>query len=189
MAGTEKLSAKLTLPGGKEATLPVIVGTEDEHAVDIRSLRQESGYITLDSGFMNTGSTTSAITYLDGEKGVLRYRGYSIEDLAEKSDFVETSYLLINGELPTKQQREVFSQNLTRHSLIHEAMHHFFAGYPVEPIDIHASIRHLEALRDMSILTDKPFHAYSLGKERICDSISELSNSFRVSTNFSNHCD
>jgi citrate synthase len=130
MAGTEKLSAKLSLPGGKETALPVIVGTEDEHAVDIRSLRQDTGYITLDSGYMNTGSTTSAITYLDGEQGVLRYRGYSIEDLAEKSDFVETSYLLIHGELPTKQQREAFSRNLTRHSLIHEDMHHFFAGYP-----------------------------------------------------------
>src|SRR5512144_3435211 len=125
MAGTEKLTAKLTLPGGKETALPVIVGTEDEHAVDIRNLRQDTGYITLDSGYMNTGSTTSAITYLDGEQGILRYRGYSIEDLAEKSDFVETSYLLIHGELPTKQQREVFSHNLTPHSLIHEDMHHF----------------------------------------------------------------
>ena len=130
MAGPEKLSAKLSLPGGKETSLPVIVGTEDEHAVDIRSLRQDTGYITLDSGYMNTGSTTSAITYLDGEQGILRYRGYQIEDLAEKSDFVETSYLLIHGELPTKTQREQFSKNLTRHSLIHEDMHHFFAGYP-----------------------------------------------------------
>ncbi len=126
----EKQTAKLVLPGGKEASLPVIVGTEDEHAVDIRALRQETGYVTLDSGYMNTGATSSAITYLDGEKGILRYRGYNIEDLAEKSDFVETSYLLIHGELPTKQQREQFSRNLTRHSLIHEDMHHFFAGFP-----------------------------------------------------------
>ena len=102
MAGPElKQSAKLVLPGGKEATLPVVVGSEDEHAIDIKSLRTETGYITLDSGYMNTGSTTSAITYLDGEQGILRYRGYSIEDLAEHSDFVETSYLLINGKLPT----------------------------------------------------------------------------------------
>jgi citrate synthase len=126
----EKLTAKLTFPGGKEATLPVVVGTEDEHAIDIRSLRQETKYVTLDSGYMNTGATTSAITYLDGEQGILRYRGYAIEDLAEKSDFVETSYLLINGELPTTSQREAFSRNLTRHSLIHEDMHHFFAGFP-----------------------------------------------------------
>src|ERR1041384_5407877 len=126
----KKQSAKLTLPDGKEANLPVIVGTEDEHAIDIRSLRNETGYITLDSGYMNTGSTTSSITYLDGEKGVLRYRGYSIEELAEKSDFVEVSYLLINGELPTPEQRKKFSNQLTRHSLIHEDMHHFFAGFP-----------------------------------------------------------
>src|SRR5678816_1039037 len=131
MAGSdEKVTAKLVLPDGREAVLPVTVGTEDEHAIDIRNLRQETGYITLDTGYMNTGATTSAITYLDGEQGILRYRGYNIEDLAEKSDFVETSYLLIHGELPTKTQREVFSRNLTRHSLIHEDMHHFFAGFP-----------------------------------------------------------
>ncbi len=126
----EKLTAKLNLPNGKEVTLPVIVGSEDEHAVDIRSLRTDSGYITLDSGYMNTGSTTSAITYLDGEKGILRYRGYPIEELAEHSDFVETSYLLINGELPTKPERHAFSTALTRHSLIHEDMVHFFTGFP-----------------------------------------------------------
>ena len=130
MAAETKQTAKLVLPAGKEVTLPVITGTEDEHAVDIKSLRAESGYITLDSGFMNTGSTTSAITYLDGEQGILRYRGYAIEELADKSDFVEVSYLLINGKLPTVAERKVFSTALTRHSLIHEDMHQFFAGYP-----------------------------------------------------------
>jgi len=131
MAGSDqKLTAKLVLPDSKEVSLPVTVGTEDEHAIDIRSLRQETGYITLDTGYMNTGSTTSAITYLDGEQGILRYRGYPIEELAEKSNFVETSYLLINGELPNKAQRESFGRMLTRHSLIHEDMHQFFAGYP-----------------------------------------------------------
>ncbi|HET9624317.1 MAG TPA: citrate synthase [Kofleriaceae bacterium] len=131
MAGTDKkLTAKLVLPDAKEVSLPVTVGTENEHAIDIRSLRQETGYITLDTGYMNTGSTTSAITYLDGEQGILRYRGYPIEELAEKSNFVETSYLLINGELPTPAQREQFGRQLTRHSLIHEDMHQFFAGYP-----------------------------------------------------------
>jgi len=108
----------------------VIVGAENEQAIDIRQFRASTGYITLDNGFMNTGSTMSGITYLDGEKGILRYRGYAIEDLAEKSDFVETSYLLINGKLPTAEERQQFSTNLTRHSLIHEDMHHFFAGYP-----------------------------------------------------------
>jgi citrate synthase len=131
MAGPDtKLTAKLTLPNGKEANLPVIVGTEDEHAVDISKLRGETGYITLDSGYMNTGSTQSAITYLDGEEGILRYRGYAIEELAEHSDFVEVSYLLINGKLPTKEERQKFSTMLTRHSLIHEDMHQFFAGFP-----------------------------------------------------------
>ncbi|HEY6035827.1 MAG TPA: citrate synthase [Kofleriaceae bacterium] len=126
----EKQDAKLSLPGGKEVTLPVVVGTEDEHAVDIKSLRADSGYITLDTGYMNTGSTTSAITYLDGEQGILRYRGYPIEELAEHSNFVEVSYLLINGKLPTQQERKDFGTALTRHSLIHEDMHHFFAGFP-----------------------------------------------------------
>ncbi|MGE0869802.1 MAG: citrate synthase [Kofleriaceae bacterium] len=131
MAGSEKkLSAKVTFPDGKDVALPVIVGSENEHAIDIRSLRNETGYVTLDAGYMNTGSTTSAITYLDGEKGILRYRGYPIEELAEKSNFVETSYLLINGKLPTVAERQQFSTLLTRHSLIHEDMHNFFAGYP-----------------------------------------------------------
>ncbi len=124
-AGTAKL-----ILDGKEANLKVVVGTEDEHAIDISSLRAETGYVTLDTGYMNTGSTKSAITYLDGEQGILRYRGYSIEDLAEHSDFVETSYLLINGKLPSKEERQKFSTQLTRHSLIHEDMHQFFAGYP-----------------------------------------------------------
>ena len=88
---TEKQEAKLSLPGGKEVALDVVVGSENEHAVDITSLRAKSGYITIDSGYMNTGSTTSSITYLDGEQGILRYRGYPIEELAEQSDFVETS--------------------------------------------------------------------------------------------------
>ncbi len=123
-------TAKLILPDGREHSLNVIVGSENEHAIDIRSLRQDTGYITLDSGYMNTGATSSAITYLDGEAGVLRYRGYSIEDLAEKSDFVETSYLLIHGKLPNQKERDNFSKQLTYHSLIHEDMHQFFAGYP-----------------------------------------------------------
>ena len=131
MAGPEKkLTAKVVLPDNKEVVLPVMVGTEDEHAFDIRNLRQDTGYVTLDTGYMNTGSTTSAITYLDGEQGILRYRGYPIEELAEKSNFVETAYLLINGQLPTTEQRESFGRMLTRHSLIHEDMHQFFAGYP-----------------------------------------------------------
>ncbi len=110
--------------------VPVIVGTENEVALDISKFRAESGAITLDTGFKNTGSTQSAITFLDGEKGILRYRGYSIEELAEKSTFLETSYLLINGELPTKDQLEIFQDEVTHHTLIHEDFHKILDGFP-----------------------------------------------------------
>src|SRR5829696_6430793 len=112
----------------KESTFeaPVIVGTENERAIDIANLRNKTGLVTLDPAFMNTASTKSAITFLDGEKGVLRYRGIPIEQMAEKSKFVETAYLLIYGELPPKDELERFSTLLTRHSLIHEDMKHFF---------------------------------------------------------------
>jgi citrate synthase len=101
-------SAKLILEG-KEYILPVIVGTEDEKSFDIGTLRDDSGYVTLDSGYKNTGATTSKITFLDGERGVLRYRGYEIEDLAEYGDFVETTYLLLYGELPNAEQLKDFN--------------------------------------------------------------------------------
>ncbi|CAM3254526.1 citrate synthase [Rhodothermus bifroesti] len=110
--------------------LPVIVGTEGERAIDIRTLRRQTGYITYDPGLANTGSCQSTITFIDGEAGVLRYRGYSIEDLVEHSSFVEVSYLLIYGELPTREQLEQFQYRLTRHSLLHEDMKKFFEGYP-----------------------------------------------------------
>ncbi|OGT79256.1 MAG: citrate (Si)-synthase [Gammaproteobacteria bacterium RIFCSPLOWO2_02_FULL_61_13] len=122
-------TAKLTLEG-KEYELPVVVGSENEKAIDITRLRAQTGYITLDTGYMNTGATRSAITYLDGEQGILRYRGIPIEDLAEKSTFVETSYLLLHGELPTQEQWKRFSNLLTYHSMIHEDMIRFFDGYP-----------------------------------------------------------
>ncbi|MBI2970146.1 MAG: citrate synthase [Gammaproteobacteria bacterium] len=122
-------TAKLLL-GGKEYELPVVIGSENEKAIDISKLRAQTGYITLDTGYMNTGATTSAITYLDGEQGVLRYRGIPIEQLAEHSTFVETSYLLIYGELPTRDQLRNFSRLLTYHSMIHEDMRHFFDGFP-----------------------------------------------------------
>jgi citrate synthase len=121
--------AKFTL-NGKDYEFPVVIGSEGEKGIDISSLRSQTGYITLDPAYVNTGSTTSAITYLDGEKGILRYRGIPIEQLAEHSTFVETSYLLIYGELPDKDQLQHFSSLLTRHSMIHEDMKHFFDGYP-----------------------------------------------------------
>src|SRR6476659_730703 len=105
---------------GKDLALPIIVGTEDERAIDISKLRGETGYVSLDPAFVNTASTTSAITFLDGEKGILRYRGIPIEELAEQSTFVETSYLLIYGHLPNADELKSFSTLLTRHSMIHE---------------------------------------------------------------------
>lgn len=135
-------SAKLTLPDGKSIDLPVLVGVEQEYAIDITQLRAKTGYITLDSGYGNTGSCTSAITYLDGEQGILRYRGYPIEELAEKSNFIETSYLLIYGELPKKAVLDQFTDQLTRHTLIHEDMKRFYDGFPrdAHPMAILSSV-------------------------------------------------
>lgn len=116
--------------GDKEYELPIIEGTEGERAVDITKLRELTGYITLDNGYMNTGGCTSAITFLDGERGILRYRGIPIEELSEKSSFVETSYLLIYGKLPTKTELEKFTNNLTRHTMLHEDMKRFYDGFP-----------------------------------------------------------
>lgn len=121
--------AKLSFQG-KEFELPVLEGTENEKAIDIAKLRGESGIITLDPGYKNTGSTKSAITFLDGEKGILRYRGYGIEDLAEKSNFVEVSYLLIYGELPTQKEYEKFSRDITHHTLVHEDIKKILDGFP-----------------------------------------------------------
>ncbi len=110
--------------------LPVITGTENEKAVDIAKLRDLTGYITLDTGYKNTGATKSAITFLDGELGILRYRGYSIEQLAEKSSFMEVAFLLIYGELPTEQQLIDFQTEVSHHTLVHEDMKKFFDGFP-----------------------------------------------------------
>jgi citrate synthase len=115
---------------GKEYELPVIIGSEGETAIDIRNLRPTTGLITLDSGYGNTGSCQSAITFIDGEKGILRYRGYPIEQLAEKSTFIEVVYLLIHGELPSQKKLDDFKKQLTYHTLIHEDMKHLFEGFP-----------------------------------------------------------
>lgn len=122
-------SAQVSI-NGQVIDLPVVSGTEDETAIDIRSLRKETGYITLDSGYGNTGSCESAITFIDGENGILRYRGYPIEELAEKSSFVEVAYLLIFGELPTEEEMAQFADQLTHHTMLHEDMKKFFEGYP-----------------------------------------------------------
>src|SRR4051812_35871739 len=121
--------AELTLDG-KTERLPIIVGTENERGIDITNLRGQTGAVTLDPAFVNTASTKSAITFIDGDKGILRYRGIPIEQLAEHSTFVETAYLLVQGHLPVAAELERFSTLLTRHSMIHEDMKHFFDGYP-----------------------------------------------------------
>ena len=123
--------AKLELEG-KVYEIPVIEGTENEKAIDISALRSKTGYVTLDTGYKNTGATTSAITFLDGEEGVLKYRGYPIEQLAEKATFIEVAYLLIYGELPTQTQLDNFSSSITKHTLVHEDMKQFFEAYPAK---------------------------------------------------------
>lgn len=115
---------------GKEYELPIIEGSMGEKAIDIRSLLKTTGYITLDSGYQNTGSCTSTITYLDGKEGILNYRGYAIDDLAEQCSFVEVAYLLLHGDLPTREELEHFRLLMSRFALIHEDMIHFFDHFP-----------------------------------------------------------
>ncbi|WCJ60549.1 citrate synthase [Fontisphaera persica] len=122
-------TATLTIED-KTYTLPVVEGSEGEKALDISTLRQQSGYITLDDGYGNTGSCKSKITFIDGEKGILRYRGIPIEELAEKSSFIETAYLIIYGELPNRKQLQRFSDLLTKCENLHEDMKYHFEGFP-----------------------------------------------------------
>jgi citrate synthase len=132
---------------GKTYELPIIVGSEGEKALDISKLRRETGLVTLDPGFVNTANCKSAITFVDGENGILRYRGIPVEQLAEQSTFVETTYLLINGQLPTQTQLNQFSVMLNDHSLVHEDMRAFFEHFPrmAHPMGILSSM--VNALR------------------------------------------
>jgi citrate synthase len=134
-------TAKLQL-GDKEIELPVRVGTEGNRAIDITELRAKTGYITLDDGYGNTGSTSSEITYVDGERGILRYRGYPVQEIAERCDFTETAYLLIYGELPNGEQLEDFRANVRSHTLLHEGMKTIIAGFPPDahPMAILSSV-------------------------------------------------
>jgi citrate synthase len=134
---------KVTLQiDGKNHELPVVIGAEGEKAIDIRKLRNDTGYITIDSGYMNTGSCGSEITFLDGEKGILNYRGYSIEELASNCTFVEVAYLLVHGNLPTMEEKNTFSQMLREEALLHEDMIRFFDGFPANapPMSILSSM-------------------------------------------------
>ena len=123
--------AKIELEGNVYE-FPVVVGSENEKAIDISKLRDTTGYITLDTGYKNTGATKSKITFLDGEEGILHYRGYPIEQLAEKATFLEVAYLLIYGELPTQTQLDNFKNNITKHTLVHEDMKQFFEAFPAK---------------------------------------------------------
>ena len=115
---------------GKKISLPVIEGTEGQIGIDISNLKKDAGAIAFDNGFANSSSTLSAITFINGEEGILRYRGYGIEDLVENCSFVEVAYLLVQGKLPTASELKKFSGYLNQHSMIHEDMHHFFTGFP-----------------------------------------------------------
>lgn len=137
MAGTAEI-----ILDGKSYQYPTIEGTEGEKAIDIAKLRDETGYITIDSGYKNTGVTKSAITFLDGELGILHYRGYSIEDLAEKANFLEVAYLLIYGELPTTEQYNKFEYDIRTHTIVNEDMRRIFNGFPVNahPMGVMSSL-------------------------------------------------
>jgi citrate synthase len=123
-------AAAMLKAGDSELSLPLVKATEGNHGYDVSKLLKETGNVTLDIGFVNTASCTSAITYIDGDEGILRYRGYPIEQLAEKSSFLEVSYLLIYGELPTPDQLAEFDQRIRRHTLLHEDLKAFFTGFP-----------------------------------------------------------
>ena len=127
---------------GKSYTLPLVVGSENEVGIDIAELLEKTGAVTLDLGYKNTGATKSAITFLDGDKGILRYRGYSIEELAEKSNFLEVAYLLIFGELPSQTQYNTFSHDIKTHTLVHEDIKKILDGFPstAHPMGVLASL-------------------------------------------------
>ncbi|HMG92335.1 MAG TPA: citrate synthase [Chryseolinea sp.] len=127
---------------GKSYVLPLVIGSENEVAIDISELMEKTGAITLDLGYKNTGATKSAITFLDGDKGILRYRGYSIEELAEKSNFLEVAYLLIFGELPNQQQNNKFTHDVKSHTLVHEDIKKILDGFPstAHPMGVLASL-------------------------------------------------
>ena len=122
-------SARLTFPGGS-AEFPIVESVDGNPAIDVSTLTKQSGYTALDYGFVNTASTKSRITYIDGDEGILRYRGYPIEELAQKSTFLEVAYLLIYGELPTPDQLDAFTGEIRRHTLLHEDMRYYFEAVP-----------------------------------------------------------
>ncbi|MGE0638043.1 MAG: citrate synthase [Bacteroidia bacterium] len=169
--------ATITLEG-KNFELPVITGTENEKAIDITKLRDLTGYITLDSGYKNTGATQSQITFLDGETGILRYRGYPIEQLAEQSSFLEVAYLLIYGALPSTDQFDDFSKKIVRHTLIHEDMKRFYEAFPkkAHPMAVLASMLcTLSTFYPESQQTNRPWEEVETTVHRLLAKISTIS--------------
>lgn len=162
---------------GQTYELPVVKGSENELAIDISTLRGSTGLITLDPGYKNTGATKSAITFLNGEKGILRYRGYPIEQLAEKSDFLEVAYLLVHGELPNHTQLDYFTSSITHHTLIHEDMKRFYEAFPsnAHPMGILSSmISSLSTFYPESQNPDRPVKDIELTIHRLIAKISTL---------------
>ena len=162
-------NAKIILDG-ETHEFPIVVGTENEKAIDISKLRASTGYITLDYGFKNTGSTSSAITFLDGELGILRYRGYPIEQLAEKAEFLEVAYLIIYGELPKADEYAEWKEAIIKHTLIHEDMKHFLEAYPrgAHPMGVAASmVCSLSTFYPESQSSNRPKQAVDLTIQRL----------------------
>ena len=158
---------------GKKIELPIIVGSENEVAIDINKLRDLSGIITLDPGYKNSGSCKSDITFLDGELGILRYRGYSIEDLAEKADFLEVSYLLIFGELPTTKQLAQFETDIRKYTLVNEEMKNIIDGFPktAHPMGVLAALTSaLTAFNPKSVNVDNEKEMY----EAVCKTMGKF---------------
>lgn len=156
--------------GGKDYQLPIIIGTRGDKAIDIRQLLKKTGYTTLDSGYMNTGSCTSAITYLDGAKGILDYRGYAIEDLAKNCSFTEVAYLILHGELPTFDALEIFKHEMRRFALLHEDMIHFFDHFPpnASPMSIlSTTVNALHNYYPEMDEEDDPYGGYSVTTARL----------------------
>ncbi len=162
-------TAKIEIDGNS-FELPIVTGTENEKAIDIKTLRGTTGYITLDPGFKNTGSTSSAITYLDGENGILHYRGYPIEQLADEASFLEVAFLVIYGELPTQSELDEFKGSITNHTLVHEDMKQFFEAYPskAHPMGVLASmVMSLSTFYPESLDPNRPEEAVDLTIHRL----------------------
>jgi Citrate synthase len=165
-------TAELILDG-KSCKLPLIEGTEHERAVDISTLRDQTGYITLDDGYGNTGSCRSQITFIDGEKGILRYRGIPIEELAEKSTFIEVAHLIIMGKLPTSAELRHFSDLLTDNELLNEAMKYHFEGFPpnAHPMAILSAMINATSCYHPELLTEQMRDSFVVQAARLLSKV------------------